>query len=783
MAVTVEIALAGNGDDTNGRKVSNTGWANIAAATYLDNPDTDPTLLGVSKANWSTDTYASAAVYMRFNSGGTLPDNAIVISASLKLYVVDVFGPNAVDYAADFYDYGGSPSVDADWEVSSSGNAVATINGATLTETAVNTIPLTGLTGVSTTGYTGVRISAKTATAPVTDEYIDFAGMEHTTGQEPRLEITYILPGDCQAADIFDRTDGNLTAPYQTFADWSAMQIISNTVWGNGEPSGSIYTGVTFDNDQWADAIIAQTDGLANSGIGLMLRASSSSENCYTAVVAASGTIYIGKYVSGTYTPLANFAASFVDGERLRFEAEGTTLRVYRNQVLYGETTDSSHTSGYPGMCRINTSSVNMGSFFAGNLHSSPSIVGIAEVGALLASGSATAIVPPDAEFAVAMYANWDATPGLIDYIRLDGDDFTPQGLKPPVGGDPGCGILTMATLPAPGAYALTWSWLAGGNQDEGGKIVVVFLKDLHATSPFRDTGIDANDGINPVTVSLATAPGDFVLGVTQKYAGNPDPKAYALIDGASPYNAQHYDVGITAPGSGVSTLIPSGPPAYNSQTFISFPAQSQEESVVTVPIATANDDTYGTWTDSAGDWPPDQTFVDSQGQSSLWAWKQDQGASNSNASNIFLRFDTSAIPDGAVIESALLRMYATIDMEDANNVALVGDYYDFGGGASIAADWILTASPSIFSAVDLTSIVENAVNDIVFTDLTGINKTGYTGIRLTLSAYTPNFNHDAAVFASFENSLHYQEPRLTVTWTEDEEVVTAFALIPPFIR
>ena len=786
MAVTVTVAINTNDFDTSGRRESATGWANIASSTYTDNPDSTPSVLGLSKGDWGGTNFGSSVVYLRFDTGAVLPPNAVVISANLLVYILAKQEPGGVgeNYAADFYDYGGSPSIAADWEVSSSGNAIAGFNTNDLTASTVETIPLTGLTGITGAGevnaqgftdITGIRLSAQTSTEPTVDNWVDFAAYEHAS-QEPRLEVTYILPGDCRAADIFDRADGNLTTPYETFADWDAMQIISNTVWGDGEPSGSIYTGATFDDDQWADSWIVQTDGIANSGPGLMLRASDSAENCYVALASASGTIYIGKYLAGSYTALANFAASFVDNDRLRFEAEGTTLRVYRNQVLYGETTDSDITGGYPGMCRVNTSAVNHGNFFAGNLHSSPSIVGIAEMDSLYSTGTGTVIVPPDAEFAVAMYSNWDSTPDTIDYVRLDGDDFTPQLLTPPVGSMTGTGILTLDTLPAPGPYDLTWGWLAGANQDEGGRIIVVFLKDLHATSLFRDVGTAVGTtavGANSVvTVSLATAPGDFVLGMTQKFASNPAPRTYALIDGVSPYNSEHFELGLGAAGSGISTSIQSGDPEYNTQAFISFPAQSQEEDVVTLPIAIADDDGTGEYNRAGGGWPPSSGGVWTDNSNAIYesAVKMDQGGSNSTGQIACLRFDTSFLPDDAVIQSALLQMFVTF-VEDANNTSVVADYYDFGGEPTVAADFIETASPSIFTAVDLGAITVGAVNSFPLTDLTGISKTGYTGIRFTLSSYTPNFNYDQVQFAAFEHTV-YQAPRLTVVYSEAEEAV-----------
>jgi hypothetical protein len=128
-----------------------------------------------------------------------------------------------------------------------------------------------------------------------------------------------------------------------------------------------------------------------------------------------------------------------------------------------------------------------------------------------------------------------------------------------------------------------------------------------------------------------------------------------------------------------------------------------------------------------------------------------------------FMRFDTSSIPDTATITGAVLKL-DIIAKSDDNNFSLVGDYYDFGGEPSVSADWIETASPSIFSAIDLTGITVGAILSITLTDLSGISKTGFTGIRLTLSSGTPT-GQNGIQYAAYEHTTR-QEPRLDVTYT-----------------
>ena len=158
--------------------------------------------------------------------------------------------------------------------------------------------------------------------------------------------------------------------------------------------------------------------------------------------------------------------------------------------------------------------------------------------------------------------------------------------------------------------------------------------------------------------------------------------------------------------------------------------------------------------------WPANSGTWNDEPGGSIWVSKTDEGV-NYTQDSAFLRFDTATIDDAATITAATLKLYV-VSKTDSDNYSLVGDAYDFGGEPTVAADWVETASPSIFSAVDLGSLTTSAVNNIAITDLAAVNKTGFTGIRLTLSAGTPT----AANFVEFAASEHaQQEPRLEVTY------------------
>lgn len=189
---TETFTITANAQD-DGAQMSDASWATVVSGGGSFSARTGNATAVVVKAANFGEFYIYNALF-RFDTS-SLPDAAVITAARLKIYV-DSANDTAddVEYAADFYDFGGEPAVSGDWEASSSGNAIATIDPDLLTTSAVNNIDLTGLSGINKSGYTGIRIAPKDTTEPTGDNFIRFAANEHGSGDPAALEVTYAIP-------------------------------------------------------------------------------------------------------------------------------------------------------------------------------------------------------------------------------------------------------------------------------------------------------------------------------------------------------------------------------------------------------------------------------------------------------------------------------------------------------------------------------------------------------------------------------------------------------------
>jgi hypothetical protein len=154
-------------------------------------------------------------------------------------------------------------------------------------------------------------------------------------------------------ADNFNRAnEANLLAPYSNFG-FNTMQLNGLMVAGkvNANPNGSLHSGVLGDI-QYAEIDMPLLD---NGGLrhGLILRFTAGPGGYVVRVQKFTLSYQVNKITNaGVLTNLVPpLGGAYAGGaSRLRFEAIGTTLNVYRTGVLIGTVQNSLFASGKAGI-------------------------------------------------------------------------------------------------------------------------------------------------------------------------------------------------------------------------------------------------------------------------------------------------------------------------------------------------------------------------------------------------------------------------------------------------
>lgn len=185
-------------------------------------------------------------------------------------------------------------------------------------------------------------------------------------------------------------------------------------------------------------------------------------------------------------------------------------------------------------------------------------------------------------------------------------------------------------------------------------------------------------------------------------------------------------------------------------------------------PIATANDDGSGYFSDAF--FPPTTFNVDDDDPDGNVGVARYFSSPTYVLANVFLRWNTSSIPDNAIITDAELAI-VYLGMGGAETYSVIGQWYDFGGEPPVSGDMDVDGSTYDAIApqptVDFPPVPVELVWPIA--DLTGINKSGYTGIRLKLTGGTPTTG-DYHSFATYEHAT--QPPaELRVTYSLSDRV------------
>jgi hypothetical protein len=235
------------------------------------------------------------------------------------------------------------------------GSAVSVSNGtcstpvAGVTIGATKTCTVTGLAGTTAYQFQLVPYRGTPGSTAVYGPLSNITGA--TTGGSPPVDTGRLTV----ASDEFTRSDNTDLGPDWTPIISSPWSIVSNHIRtpGSGSGFGVETHNAVLPNDQWAESTIQTITGAANLWVGVTLRASESVYSSYQ-FLAARGTglgSNISKVISGTKTQLiTESSTTWATTDILRAEARGTTLSLYRNDVLVLTVEDSSFLSGKAGV-------------------------------------------------------------------------------------------------------------------------------------------------------------------------------------------------------------------------------------------------------------------------------------------------------------------------------------------------------------------------------------------------------------------------------------------------
>jgi hypothetical protein len=169
------------------------------------------------------------------------------------------------------------------------------------------------------------------------------------------------------ATDNFNRSDDpSLGANWTEMRNSFSFDLVTNSArpTNPGFDCHAFWNADSFPNDQYAQAAITVTGTTSQTGPGVVVRASGfeGTRNFYAVHVdhASSNNVEISKRVAGTFTHLAYFTTTWVDGDVVKLTAVGTTIAVYQNGSLLGSTTDASVSSGSAGISYSSTATAGI---------------------------------------------------------------------------------------------------------------------------------------------------------------------------------------------------------------------------------------------------------------------------------------------------------------------------------------------------------------------------------------------------------------------------------------
>lgn len=178
------------------------------------------------------------------------------------------------------------------------------------------------------------------------------------------------------------------------------------------------------------------------------------------------------------------------------------------------------------------------------------------------------------------------------------------------------------------------------------------------------------------------------------------------------------------------------------------------------IPIsASADDELVFRGAVGSSTYPPTSAVQRSSSDTNLYAARNfDTAASWYRILNGLMVFDTSSIPDGDTVTSAILRLWG-LGRNNVNARMVAFDWYlRVGTDADYSEDALTTAHAGILTS----AVVVDADNDFTLLNpAANINKSGNTGLRMHITGGEPTGTNQAS-FASFDRPT-VPDPRLVI--------------------
>ena len=179
-------------------------------------------------------------------------------------------------------------------------------------------------------------------------------------------------------SDDFNRTDDTTLGANWTNKVADAYKVSSNTCVPNTNSRARAYHNTTLASaDHSAEIKLTNAATLAGNR-GVMCRYNSTADTGYSAQ-RATNAVALFRFSGATYTLVGSTAAhTWVDGDVVKIEANGSTIKVYVNGVEKISQTDTTYTGTQVG---IDQAATNLGfvldDFAAADLAASATIVGV----------------------------------------------------------------------------------------------------------------------------------------------------------------------------------------------------------------------------------------------------------------------------------------------------------------------------------------------------------------------------------------------------------------------